>query len=84
MLKLWDEFLSRFKPSIMMNTEYGYIYLRSFLCYTDSKVSEDKQSELEKIIIKHLSIEEKDNIMRTIAQKYIDQGVQHGSSRYTS
>ncbi|WP_103896961.1 Rpn family recombination-promoting nuclease/putative transposase [Rickettsia fournieri] len=78
MLKLWDEFLSRFKPSLIMDKESGYVYLRSFLWYTDSKVSEDKQSELEQIIVKHLSTEEKDDIMRTIAQKYIDQGVQHG------
>ncbi|EER21157.1 Putative transposase, YhgA-like protein [Rickettsia tamurae subsp. buchneri] len=78
MLKLWDEFLTRFKPSLIMDKESGYIYLRSFLWYTDVKISEDKQQELEQIIVKHLSTEEKDNIMRIIAQKYIDQGVQHG------
>ncbi|KJV62598.1 Rpn family recombination-promoting nuclease/putative transposase [Rickettsia amblyommatis] len=78
MLKLWDEFLIRFKPSIIMDKESGYIYLRSFLWYTDAKISEEKQQELEQIIVKHLSTEEKDNIMRTIAQKYIDEGVQHG------
>jgi predicted transposase/invertase (TIGR01784 family) len=78
MLKLWDEFLSRFKETIIMDKELGYIYLRSFLWYTDTKVSEEKQPELERIIVKHLSMEEKDDIMRTIAQKYIDEGIQHG------
>ncbi|BBJ31356.1 transposase [Rickettsia asiatica] len=78
MLKLWDEFLTRFKPSLIMDKESGYIYLRSFLWYTDAKISEEKQQELEQIIVKHLSTEEKDNIMRTIAQKYIDEGIQHG------
>ena len=78
MLKLWDEFLSKFKLSIIKDKELGYIYLRSFLWYTDTKVAEEKQPELERIIVKHLSIEEKDNIMRTIAQKYIDEGIQHG------
>ncbi|WP_017442821.1 Rpn family recombination-promoting nuclease/putative transposase [Rickettsia gravesii] len=78
MLKLWDEFLSRFHGTIVMDKELGYIYLRSFLWYTDAKVSEDKQQELERIIEKHLSIEERDNIMRTIAEKYIDEGIQHG------
>ncbi|KJW03293.1 putative transposase [Rickettsia endosymbiont of Ixodes pacificus] len=61
-----------------MDKESGYIYLRSFLWYTDAKISEEKQQELEQIIVKHLSTEEKDNIMRTIAQKYIDEGIQHG------
>ncbi len=28
MLKLWDEFLSRFKLSIIMDKESGYIYLK--------------------------------------------------------
>ncbi|HJD58254.1 MAG TPA: Rpn family recombination-promoting nuclease/putative transposase [Rickettsia endosymbiont of Ceroptres masudai] len=77
-LKLWEEFLSRFKSSLIMDKESGYIYLRSFLWYTDAKISEEKQQELEQIIVKHLSTEEKDNIMRTIAQKYIDEGIQHG------
>lgn len=49
MLKLWDEFLSRFQATIVMDKELGYIYLRSFLWYTDAKVSEEKQQELERI-----------------------------------
>ncbi len=78
MLKFWDEFLSQFKTVIVIDKELGYIYLQSFLWYTDTKISEEKQQELEQIIAKHLSLEEKEDIMRTIAQKYIDEGIQHG------
>ncbi|CAG7593449.1 hypothetical protein MHYMCMPSP_00800 [Hyalomma marginatum] len=39
-----------------MDKELGYIYLRSFLWYTNTKVSK----RLERIIEKHLSIEERE------------------------
>lgn len=78
MIKLWDEFLSRFKTTVIIDKESGYVYMKSFLWYTDAKVPEDKQQELERIITKHLSNEEKENLMRTIAEKYIDQGIEQG------
>lgn len=74
MLKLWEEFLRRFKLEVLIDKENGYIYLKSFLWYTDAKLPEEKQSELGQILTKYLSEEEQGNIMRTIAQKYIDEG----------
>ncbi len=74
MLKLWEEFLIKFKHVIILDKEKGYIYLRSFLWYTDTKLLEDQQPKLEQVLFKHLSEEEKGNIMRTIAQKYIEEG----------
>ena len=50
-LKLWDEFLSKFKQNIVIDKELGCVYLKSLLWYTDSKVPEEKQQELEQIII---------------------------------
>ncbi|KJV72068.1 putative transposase, partial [Orientia tsutsugamushi str. UT76] len=54
------------------------IYLRSFLWYTDTKLLESQQPELEQVLAKYLSEEEKGNIMRTIAEKYIDEGRAEG------
>ncbi len=81
MIKLWEQFLERFKLEILVDKENGYIYLRSFLWYTDAKLPEEKQSELEQLLAKYLSEEEKGNIMRTIAQKYIDEGEARGEAR---
>ncbi|WP_375319098.1 Rpn family recombination-promoting nuclease/putative transposase [Candidatus Tisiphia endosymbiont of Oplodontha viridula] len=85
MLKLWEEFLIKFKHVIILDKEKGYIYLRSFLWYTDTKLLEDQQPKLEQVLAKHLSEEEKGNIMRTIAQKYIEEGefrgIQIGEAR---
>ncbi len=74
MIKLWERCLERFNLEILVDKENGYIYLRSFLWYTDAKLPEERQSELEQLLAKYLSEEEKGNIMRTIAQKYIDEG----------
>ncbi|WP_341758086.1 transposase [Candidatus Tisiphia endosymbiont of Ditula angustiorana] len=78
MIKLWEQFLEKFKLEILVDKENGYIYLRSFLWYTDAKLPEDRQSELEQLLTKYLSEEEKGSIMRTVAQKYIEEGTQYG------
>ena len=85
MLKLWEEFLRRFKLEVLIDKENGYIYLESFLWYTDAKLQEEQQLELEQVLAKYLSEEEQVNIMRTIAQKYIEEGefrgIQIGEAR---
>ncbi len=77
-LKLWEDFLGKFQAEIIVDKEHDYIYIRSFLWYTDTKLPEDRQSALEQLLAKYLSEEEKGNIMRTVAQKYIEEGTQYG------
>ena len=57
-----------------------YVYIKKFLWYTDAKVSEESQEELVRILVKHLPKEENgaEDIMRTIAQKYIEEGFEEG------
>ena len=81
MLKLWDEFLENFKSCIVLDKEKSYLYIRSFLWYSDSKLPEDQQAALENIITKHLPSEDKEDIMRTIAQKYRDEGIRIGQEK---
>ncbi|UWW96551.1 MAG: hypothetical protein NMK33_03775 [Candidatus Cardinium sp.] len=44
-------------------------------------MTEDKYPELEKIIREHIPKEDKEDIMRTIAQKYRDEGIQIGQEK---
>lgn len=81
MLKLWHSFPENFKSCILLDKEKGYIYIRNILWYTDSKLPEDKYSDLDKIIRKHIPQEDKEDIMRTIAQKYRDEGIQIGQEK---
>ena len=78
MFKLREDFFTKFKHDILIDKERGYIYIKSFLWYTDAKLTEEQQPELERILTQHLSLEDKDNLMRTIAQKYIDEGKAEG------
>jgi predicted transposase/invertase (TIGR01784 family) len=78
MIKLWEQFLENFKETVLIDKANGYIYLKLFIWYTDSKVSEERQKELSEVLVKHLSEQEEASIMRTIAQKYIDEGIEQG------
>lgn len=80
MFKLWEDFFTKFKHQIVVDKERGYIYIKSFLWYTDAKLSEEQQPELERILTQYISSEEKNIIMRTIAQKYIEEGEARGKA----
>ncbi|EER20790.1 transposase (plasmid) [Rickettsia endosymbiont of Ixodes scapularis] len=77
-LNLWQSLLERFESSIEIDKANGYIYIKWLLWYSDAKVDEDKQLELAQIIAKHLNKADQEGLMRTIADKYIDEGVQKG------
>ncbi|KDO02244.1 hypothetical protein REISMN_08230 (plasmid) [Rickettsia tamurae subsp. buchneri] len=77
-LNLWQSLLEKFESSIEIDKENGFIYIKWLLWYSDAKVSEDKQVELAKIIAKHLKKEDQEGLMRTIADKYIDEGIAQG------
>ncbi|MCC8419303.1 MAG: Rpn family recombination-promoting nuclease/putative transposase [Rickettsia endosymbiont of Glossina mortisans submortisans] len=77
-LNLWQSLLEKFESSIEIDKENGYIYIKWLLWYSDAKVSEDKQVELAKIIASYLKKEDQEGLMRTIADKYIDEGIARG------
>jgi predicted transposase/invertase (TIGR01784 family) len=77
-LNLWQSLLEKFESSIEIDKQNGYIYIKWLLWYSDAKVSEDKQVELAKIIASYLKKEDQEGLMRTIADKYIDEGMQKG------
>lgn len=77
-LNLWQSLLEKFESSIEVDKKNGYIYIKWLLWYSDAKVSEDKQVELAKIIASYLKKEDQEGLMRTIADKYIDEGIAQG------
>ena len=80
MLKLWAEFLKSFKEAILIDKDRGYIYIKHLLWYSDTKVPEDKQQELNDLIMTNLNQNDGETIMRTIAQKYIEEGMQQAEA----
>lgn len=55
-----------------------YIHTKLILWYTDSKVPEEKKQLLEQLIVDNLPKEDREDIMRTVADSYIDEGINKG------
>jgi len=78
MIKLWKEFFESFEDMILLDKQNGYIYIKSFLYYTDAKLENNKKEELTRVILTSLPKEDGEDIMYTIADGYIDQGIEKG------
>ena len=72
------EAMRRCSKAIIIDKEQNYVLTKLILWYTDSKVPEEKRQLLEQIIIDNLPKEEANNIMRTIADSYIEEGFNKG------
>ena len=72
------ESMRRCSKAIIIDKEQNYVLTKLILLYTDSKVPEEKRQLLEQIIIDNLPKEEANNIMRTMADSYIEEGFNKG------
>jgi len=77
-LKLWQEIFDKMSHAVLLDQQHDYVYIRKFLSYTDAKVSEEKQEQLTRLIIDNLPKEDGEELMRTIADSYRDEGVNKG------
>jgi predicted transposase/invertase (TIGR01784 family) len=80
-LKLIEDIFKKCHKAILIDKAQDYVYTKLMIWYTDSKIPEERQAELEQIIKKGLSEKEGEKIMRTIAQKYIEEGEARGEAR---
>merc|ERR1712062_297832 len=60
--------------------EHGYFYISNLLWYIDGKLSEEKRDELSGLIIEHLPKDDGEELMRTIADTYIEEGIAIGKN----
>ncbi len=77
-LKMLNDAFKRCKKAVLIDKEKDYIYTKLLLWYTDSKVPVEKKQELEQLIVDNLPKNDSEDIMRTIAQAYIEEGEQIG------
>jgi len=68
----------RCSRAIVIDKEQNYILTRLILWYSDSKVPEKSKHLLEQLIVDNLPKDEANNIMRTIADSYIEEGIEIG------
>nr|WP_041621072.1 transposase [Orientia tsutsugamushi] len=77
-IELWAKFFNTLQEIVQKDKEEGFLYIRSLLYYTISKVSQNEQPRLKQLLDENLSIEDRDRIMETIAAQYIDEGKAEG------
>jgi predicted transposase YdaD len=78
MLKLWQNLFEKLPDAVIMDKEHGYFYISNLLWYIDGKLSEEKRDELSGLIIEHLPKDDGEKLMRTIADTYIEEGINKG------
>ncbi len=78
MLKLWQNLFEKLPDAVKIDKEHGYFYISNLLWYIDGKLSEEKRDELSGLIIEHLSKTDGENLMRTIADSYREEGITIG------
>ena len=78
MLKLWHNIFEKFPEAVKIDKEHGYFYISNLLWYIDRKLSAEKREELSGLMIEHLPKNDGEDLMRTIADSYIEEGVSKG------
>jgi predicted transposase/invertase (TIGR01784 family) len=77
-LKLIEDVFKQCHKAILIDKQQDYLYTKFMIWYTDTKVAEEKKQQLEQLIINNLPQEDKEDVMRTIAQAYIEEGEAKG------
>lgn len=77
-LNMLKNAMERCYKAILIDKGQDYIHTKLILWYTDSKVPEEKKQLLEQLIVDNLPKEDREDIMRTVADSYIDEGINKG------
>ena len=78
MLAMLKKVMQRCKQALIIDKGQDYVHTKLILWYTDSKVPVEKKQLLEQLIVDNLPKEDTENIMKTIADSYIEEGINQG------
>ena len=77
-LKMLEKAMQRCTKALIIDKGKDYVHTKLILWYTDSKVPAENKQLLEQLIVDNLPKEDTGDIMRTIADSYIEQGFEKG------
>ena len=77
-LKMLEQAMAKCTKALILDKGKDYVHTKLILWYTDSKVSAKNKQLLEQLIVENLPKEDTDKIMRTIADTYIEEGINKG------
>jgi len=77
-LKMLKQAMQKCTKALIIDKGKDYVHTKLILWYSDSKVPAGKKQLLEQLIVDNLPKKDTDNIMKTIADTYIEEGVNKG------
>ena len=80
-LKMLEEVFKRCHKALLIDQRQDYIYTKLAIWYIDNKIPLEQKPELEQLVIDNLPKEHTEDIMKTIAQAYIEEGEVRGEVR---
>ena len=80
-LKMLEKAMQKCTKALIIDKGKDYVHTKLILWYSDSKVPAENKQLLEQLIVDNLPKEDTDDIMRTIADTYIEEGITIGEAR---
>ena len=77
-LKLVEDIFKNCNKAFLIDAGMDYVYTKLMVWYNDCKIPLEKKQAFEQLIIYHLPQEKGVEIMRTIADSYIEEGINKG------
>lgn len=74
-LKMLEQAMQKCTKALIIDKGKDYVHTKLILWYTDSKVPAENKQLLEQLIVDNLPKQDTENIMRTIADTYREEGV---------
>ena len=79
-LKLVEDIFKNCNKAVLIDAGMDYVYTKLMVWYNDCKIPLEKKQAFEQLIIDHLPQEKGVEIMRTIADSYIEEGITIGKN----
>jgi hypothetical protein len=73
-----EKAMQKCTQALIIDKGKDYVHTKLILWYTDSKVPAENKQLLEQLIVDNLPKEDTDKIMKTIADTYIEEGINKG------
>ena len=77
-LKLVEDIFKNCNKAFLIDAGMDYVYTKLMVWYNDCKIPLEKKKAFEQLVLDHLPQEKGVQIMRTIADSYIDEGLEKG------
>ena len=77
-LKLIENIFKNCNKAVLIDAQMDYVYTKLMVWYNDRKIPLEKKQEFEQLVLNHLPKEKGAEIMKTIADSYIEEGINKG------